>query len=341
MERRTILRALLAFFLVWEGYAGFSFVRAFEETHHCKVLADFPGVTLTSLSALLFLARRSRRRHNLGHDRTALLPLPFPGGPMFRPRRFAFTALAAFFVISAGERTIALAGGNEAALPPSHKSGKSSSFTLGVGVKVSTLGLGIEAAVPLGRHLNLRAGFNGFDYNRKFANNGIPYDGTLRFRSVEALVDIFPFGGGFHISPGFLVYNGNQITANALVPGGNTFTLNGVPLVSSPLNPVTGTGTVLLNKTAPMIRWGFGNLVPRKSHFSFHIEGGIVFQGSPKAKLNLVGTACDPVAVLLCFNVATDPTIQSNIQAQQNKINNDLKVMKYYPAFSMGFSYRF
>lgn len=29
--------------LVWEGYAGASFVRAFEESHHCKVNASYMG----------------------------------------------------------------------------------------------------------------------------------------------------------------------------------------------------------------------------------------------------------------------------------------------------------
>ena len=31
--------------LVWEGYADDSFVRAFEETHHCKVVASFMGTS--------------------------------------------------------------------------------------------------------------------------------------------------------------------------------------------------------------------------------------------------------------------------------------------------------
>ena len=29
--------------LVWEGYADPSFVRAFEQTHHCKVVASYMG----------------------------------------------------------------------------------------------------------------------------------------------------------------------------------------------------------------------------------------------------------------------------------------------------------
>src|SRR5208282_1377786 len=58
MKRRSILLGILAFamscgackekeatlsLLVWEGYADPSFVRAFEESHHCKISASYMG----------------------------------------------------------------------------------------------------------------------------------------------------------------------------------------------------------------------------------------------------------------------------------------------------------
>jgi len=253
---------------------------------------------------------------------------------MFHFRRFAFAAL---LVLSLA----ALLSPRPANAEPSSKHKKSGrAIPFAVGIKASSLGLGVEAGIGIGSRFNVRAGLNGLNVSHRMVSNGIQYDGAIRFRSAEALVDIFLFKS-FHVSPGLLLYNGNKIVATAFVPGGNTFTLNGLPLVSDPADPINGNATILLNKAAPMIRWGFGNMVPRKSHFSFHIEGGIIFQGSPKAQLALNGSACDPIAVLLCYNVATDPAIQSQIQAQQTKINNDLKIIKYYPAFSMGLSYRF
>lgn len=259
---------------------------------------------------------------------------------MFRLRSFTFAALAALLALALGGGLFPLPAQAEPA--PSSKSKKSGGekFPLGVGVKFSSLGFGIEGGIPIGSRLNLRGGLNAMNYSHRIASNGILYDATLRFRSAEALVDIFLIGN-FHISPGLLLYNGNKIDGTAFVPGGNTFTLNGVPLVSNPANPVNGTGTILLNKAAPMVRWGFGNLVPRNGHFSFHMEGGIIFQGTPKTQLALKGSACDPILVLVCRDVATDPTIQSLVQAQQSKINNDLKIIKFYPAFAIGFSYRF
>ena len=119
---------------------------------------------------------------------------------------------------------------------------------VGIGIKMSLLGAGVEAAVPLTPRSNLRAGFNAFSYDRTFHKDGVNYGGQLSFRSVEAHYDWFPFGGGFHISPGVLAYNGNQLKANASVPGGQTFTLNSTTYASDAADPVAGTGKVAFNR---------------------------------------------------------------------------------------------
>ena len=141
-------------------------------------------------------------------------------------------------------------GGVPAALgavtaPPSvSHSGAFSGFA--VGAKIGLLGAGLEIATPLSYHLNLRAGGNFFSYSDTLTSDGISYDAALRFRSAEASIDWFPLAGGFHISPGALLYNDNQITGGASVPAGKTFTLNGTTYTSSATNPVTGNGSVTI-----------------------------------------------------------------------------------------------
>jgi hypothetical protein len=97
---------------------------------------------------------------------------------------------------------------------------------LGIAIKASSLGFSVEAATPVTLRSNLRAGFNIFSYDHTFHKDGVGYAGQLRFRSIEGHYDWFPFAGSFHLSPGELIYNGNQLAANASVPGGNTFTRN-------------------------------------------------------------------------------------------------------------------
>jgi hypothetical protein len=213
---------------------------------------------------------------------------------------------------------------------------------IGIGVKISLLGIGIEAATPLSRRINLRGGANFLNYNRDFNNDGIHYDGQLSFRSGEAHLDWYPVGA-FHISPGVLFYNGNKVTANASVPSGQTFTLGGTQYQSDPTgaNPVAGTGQLTWPKAAPSILVGFGNLLPRNGrHFGFNFEVGGEYMGAPTATLNLQGTACN-TSNGVCANAATDPGIQSSIQSQEQKINHDLSPFKFFPQVSLGFGINF
>ncbi|HXZ42455.1 MAG TPA: hypothetical protein VEG68_17065 [Terriglobales bacterium] len=213
--------------------------------------------------------------------------------------------------------------------------------SLGVGVKVSLLGAGIEAATPLTYHTNLRFGFNAFSYSRGFTNDGVGYNADLSFRSFETHFDWFPFAGGFHLSPGLMVYNGNQIKASAAVPGGQSFTLGGTGYVSDAANPITGSGKIGFNTVGPTFLLGWGNLVPRSNkHFVVPFEFGMLVQGSPKATLSLAGNACDSTGAN-CQNVAGDTNFQNNVIAQQNKLNNDMSFFKVYPIISLGFGYKF
>jgi hypothetical protein len=211
---------------------------------------------------------------------------------------------------------------------------------VGVSVGVSSLGAGLEVGVSVARKVNIRGGFNDFSYSREFGKDGITYNGNLRLRSGSVLLDWFPFGGGFHLSPGALVYNGNRGTANANVPGGQTFTLGGTTYQSDTANPVTGKGNLGFTKAAPMVLFGWGNLVPRHKHFIFKIETGVVFQGSPRTTLALAGSACQPGGGS-SVNAATNPGVQGSVQAEQIKLNNTLSPFKYYPVISIATGYRF
>lgn len=214
--------------------------------------------------------------------------------------------------------------------------------SVGVGVKISTLGLGAEVATPVLRRVNFRAGFNILGYSTDFSKDGIPYDGHLNFKTVEGHIDFFPFGGKFHVSPGFLAYLDDPIKATAFVPGGQSFTLGGVAFYSDTAVPTSGTGKIDFNQAAPMLTVGWGNLVPRHhdKHFSFPVELGVAFQGAPKATLNLAGNVCTSPGVN-CSPAATNPTVQTQVIAEQNKINNSVSFFQAYPIISLGFGYKF
>jgi hypothetical protein len=211
----------------------------------------------------------------------------------------------------------------------------------GIGVKLSSFGIGGEIAARVMHRANVRAGFGIFSYSDSFTKDGIPYTAQLDLKTVEGHFDIFPWAGKFHVSPGIIGYIGDPITARASIPGGKSFTLGGVRYYSDPAAPVNINGKINFNQAAPMITVGWGNLVPRNhNHFVFSFEAGVAFQGPPKTTLTLMGNVCDASAVN-CRSVASDPTVQSHIVSEDRKFNNSLSFLQAYPVISAGFGYKF
>jgi hypothetical protein len=219
--------------------------------------------------------------------------------------------------------------------------GQSKAGGFGIAVDAGTLGAGIQAAAAVASKSNVRFGFNYFKYNGSVTKDNITYNGTLKVESAELLVDQY-IAGGLHISAGTVVYDGNKGTATASVPAGQTFTLNNALYYSASADPVNGTGAITARKVAPEILIGIGNLVPRSNrHFTANFEVGVAFQGSPNAKLNLGGSTCLVSGAVGCATIASNPAVQANIQAEQNKINSDLAPFKYYPIVRLSFGYKF
>jgi hypothetical protein len=210
-----------------------------------------------------------------------------------------------------------------------------------VGVNAGVLGIGVESATTLSRHLNLRAGSHFLNLNESLSDSGVNYDANLHFRSAQASVDWFPWARSFHLSPGALLWNGNRIAANAIIPGGESFTLNSTTYTSSTTDPVHGAGSLTFAKAAPMLTAGWGNLLPRSGkHFSFPFEAGFAYVGDPKVNLSFAGTVCDGNGQY-CQPIPDDAAVQQNIAAEQARFTHDASYARFFPVLSSGISYRF
>ena len=216
---------------------------------------------------------------------------------------------------------------------------------IGIALKVGVAGPGIDIATPLASRVNLRVGGSFFSYSPSFTVSGITVNGSIDFRSANASLDIYPFGGAFRISPGVNFYNGNKASGVATIGVGQSFTLNDVNYFSSPTAPVTGTFNMAFgNQVAPSLTIGFGNMLPRKAsqRWSVPFEIGAQYIGDPLITLNLTGTACANVqGTTGCAPVATDATTKANLKAEQATLNNDINPLKFYPILSIGISRRF
>ena len=225
---------------------------------------------------------------------------------------------------------------------------------LGLGIGISPLGIQLQAATNISNHFNVRGTGNFFNYSDNFTTDGIDATAKLSLASAGASLDVYPFPVGWRISPGVLFYNQNQVTAATNVAAGTSFTLNGTTYYSADANPVTGatpvtgSGVLGLNSTKPAftITTGWGNMVPRKGHWSFPFEIGVAFVGAPTVNVNLAGWACNDQAQTECTDIS-DPNnpiaiaVQSNLTAQVAKWTSDLNPLKTYPIISGGVAYSF
>jgi len=224
---------------------------------------------------------------------------------------------------------------------------------IGLSGEISTLGGQAQVAVNINKVFNLRGVGNYFPYSTTFTVNGFNTTANIRLASAGVMLDSFPFHNGFRISSGALIYNINRATATVAVPSATSFKLNGDTYYSATASsltgatPISGTATLGLHSIRPsyVVTGGWGNIIPRDSHhWSFPVEVGAAFIGTPALAVNLNGWVCLDQAQTACYNFATDPaaaTARTDLQTQVTKWQNDMAQFKVYPIVSFGVAYNF
>lgn len=207
-----------------------------------------------------------------------------------------------------------------------------------------TGGLGFDVATPLLRHFNTRAGAEFFGYSTTFQDQGANVALHLRMRSAHASLDWFPRGGRFRLTPLLVFANNNRVQAAALIPPGDTITLDGDDYISSLTDPLHGAGSIDFRKASPGFSLGWGNIVPRNgSHFSFPMEAGFYYVGQPSLKVSFTGSACDPSQPpsVGCQSVDQNSGFQQSLAAFVARNNHNLSYAAFLPVLSFGVGYSF
>jgi hypothetical protein len=195
-------------------------------------------------------------------------------------------------------------------------------------MEVSTLGGGVHFAVPISESVNFRFGGNAANYDRKDSTEDVDYKLKFRLRTVDALLDYYPWQSRFRLVGGFM-YNGSKISAEG-VPDGGTYTINGHTYNASAVGKVDG--QITINKFAPYLGFGLGNGSPDREGFGFEADLGVMYLGQPKAKIN---TQTCTASAAVCAS------LESDIKAETADLNEDISKYKWYPVIRLGISYRF
>ena len=226
-----------------------------------------------------------------------------------------------------------------------------------LGLKVGTLGIGLDASVPLSKftdapiakHFNLRGNINGFSYSHNLDEftdeieeidlSAMTSDGQIDLLTVGLLLDYYPFEQAqFRFTAG-AYYNGNQIGIDA---NGNA---SDIELEDSDYT-ITGNVAVdissKLDTIAPYIGMGWGNR-GAEAGWSWSLDIGAMYQNIPALEGNI-----DAKGTIEKDNIVIDlPSLKNDYQdalsEASNEIENDenAKYTKWYPVIAFGITYSF
>jgi hypothetical protein len=191
------------------------------------------------------------------------------------------------------------------------------------GVTGGTLGIGPEIGYRISKGLGVRANATFFDYNHDTESDGIEYEGNLDLKSFGAMLDVYPFGGGFRLSGGARV-NNNRVgltgtPSGTVEVGDDTFTQAEIGVL---------TGRVETKDLAPTLTLGWGGGLTKG--LKLGIDAGVMFQGSPKVtQLSASGTA------------GNRPDVLAALADEAAEIEADLEDFDMYPVLQLSVGYRF
>lgn len=219
----------------------------------------------------------------------------------------------------------------------------------GLAVRASTLGLGIEGIISLNQHFNLRAQGNFLNYDREIDEDGVKYQGKLKFQTLGVLADWHPFAGSFRVSGG-AYNNGNKITLNAdaACPASEPCEVGDLEITNDPTNPPRIDGEISFNSFSPYAGLGWGNAM-KGGPIHFGLDIGVLFQGAPQFALAASGRANvrdttqpnGPNNPRNNVDLASDPQVQQELRDEEMRAADESGEYKLYPVISLTLGYRF
>jgi|SRR6266581_924709 len=198
-----------------------------------------------------------------------------------------------------------------------------------LGLRGGTLGAGAELSYALSQRAAVRLNADGYKLSQSSTEADIDYDMKLKLQTVSLLGDWFPFANNFRISAGAM-FNGNKFTLKGK-PTGGFFTVNGTQYNTAQIGSFDA--SVDFRKAAPYFGIGYGR--PINSGLSFIIDAGVMFQGSPRSKIDATCGPAAPQGSPACNQV------QSDAKAEESRLDDSLHEFKYYPVISVGLAYTF
>ncbi len=201
---------------------------------------------------------------------------------------------------------------------------------IGIYAKGGTLGIGGGVSYGISDALTARVGYTSIKVNHAFHTTNVDYTGKFKLGGVEAMLDWYPFSGGFRVTGGAVIDH-NKVDIDARL-NHTPITINGVNYDVNDLASISGSAK--FRSTVPYLGIGWGNVASTNGNFYFIADFGVEFLGSAKVKLN--GTCSQ--------QFESDPMcaqFKSGVAQEENNLNHDVADYKWWPVLSLGVGYRF
>ena len=196
-----------------------------------------------------------------------------------------------------------------------------------VGIRGSTLGIGVDVGYRLTSRLGVRAGGNALSFTRDEEIEGIDYDLKPDLKSFTGVVDFYPFGKVLHFTGGMLL---NENTASAVATNTGTIVIGNRTYDSNQIQELRG-DLEWSKSTAPYLGIGLNS----GGTVGIAFEAGIAFSGTPTVMLS--GTTSFTGAQKAEFDQAVQDE-QAEVRAW---IDDHERWTKYYPVAALGVRIRF
>lgn len=196
---------------------------------------------------------------------------------------------------------------------------------MSVGVRVGTLGVGVEANKLITSHFGARVGYNVFSKNTTREQDDISFDAKVKLHSFTALVDVYPSArGSFHLTGG-VVTNPLEFTGVG-VPTGSGYEIDGTTYTAAQVGTLNASGEFA--SVLPYVGFGFGTPANSKKGVKFVVDLGV---GIGQPTLNLTAT-----------NPLNNAQLAANVENQRIKTQDDIrKYLKVYPSVTLGLAFAF
>ena len=217
-------------------------------------------------------------------------------------------------------------------------SGAANAVDVGVGLKVGTVGAGIELSVALSKRINLRAAFTEFDIDGEDEtldvgddNAEVEIDAELDadYGANAILIDWYPFDGTFHLTAGMVKNNGEVDITGTLTGSGS---IDGQLINAGDLGPMSGEVS-LGDSYQPYLGIGWGRKAGRDPGLAISFEIGVALL-DPEVKLN---ATVNPSST----NFADQDELDATLRDAAKDAEDELDEFELFPVVSLGINYAF